>query len=426
MDVYEILVVLSTLIMLSYGLDLIAHKLNFPSVLLLLGAGIGIKLTSNYWGLPIYDFNSIIPILGTIGLILIVFEGALDLEISRKKVKLTLWAFFTALVVLLFTNVVLALLFQIITIESFYQCLLNALPFSVISSAIAIPSVAHLKEHSKEFIIFESSFSDILGIIFFNFFISTSNFEASSFLNLGVDMIFLVVLAVVCSLVLALILSKLKHTVKFFLIISILIFVFAIGKIFHLSTLLIILVFGLMLKNLHKFNFGMFNSVFKYDNYKEDFKNLHMITYESTFLVKTFFFIIFGYIINLNELCDLQVLLNGSLIFIGILFCRFLFLFIFSRERIFPELFIFPRGLITILLYFLLPDELKLPEVNMALLMFVILSTNLTMLIGIFAGAKVPLDKFDSVLIDESFSHGWGDEETQVDTEQEDAEPDGK
>lgn len=400
--------------MLSYVLDLVAHKINFPSVLLLIGTGIIIKLASNKWGFPVYDFSQIIPILGTIGLILIVFEGALDLEISRKKIKLTLWAFFAALGVLVFTNLVIGILFQIVTIQDFYQCLLNALPFSVISSAIAIPSVTKLKEESKEFIIFESSFSDILGIVFFNFFITNTSISFSSVLTLGKDMIVLVILALVCSLVLALILSRLKHTIKFFLIIAILIFVFSLGKIFHLSTLLIILVFGLMLKNIHKFNFGPLNKYLKYEKYDEDFKNMHMITYESTFLVKTFFFLIFGYIINLNELLDWTVFKNGSMIFLGILFCRFVFLYVFARKRIFPELFISPRGLITILLYFMLPEDMKLPEVNMALLMFVILSTNLTMLIGIFAGAKAPIEEFDSVLINESFEMGWGDEKKSV------------
>ena len=97
MNVYEILEVLSLLIILSYILDLIAHKINFPSVLLLIGTGVIIKLVCNYFNFPIYDFSDIIPVLGTIGLILIVFEGALDLEISKKKIRLTLWAFFAAL-----------------------------------------------------------------------------------------------------------------------------------------------------------------------------------------------------------------------------------------------------------------------------------------------------------------------------------------
>ena len=251
-------------------------------------------------------------------------------------------------------------------------------------------------------------------LLFFNFFITNTSISFSSVLTLGKDMIVLVILALVCSLVLALILSRLKHTIKFFLIIAILIFVFSLGKIFHLSTLLIILVFGLMLKNIHKFNFGPLNKYLKYEKYDEDFKNMHMITYESTFLVKTFFFLIFGYIINLNELLDWTVFQNGSMIFLGILFCRFVFLYVFARKRIFPELFISPRGLITILLYFMLPEDMKLPEVNMALLMFVILSTNLTMLIGIFAGAKAPIEEFDSVLINESFEMGWGDEKESV------------
>ena len=33
------------------------------------------------------------------------------------------------------------------------------------------------------------------------------------------------------------------------------------------------------------------------------------------------------------------------------------------------------------------------------------------MLIGIFAGAKAPIEEFDSVLINESFDQSWGEEE---------------
>jgi len=413
MDVYQILTLMSLLVMLSYFLDLVAHKINIPSVMLLVATGIGIRQLCEYFGYPIVNFDKIIPIIGNIGLILIVFEGALDLEVSRKKLPLTAWAFVSALVILIFTNLVLGLIFHLITIQDFYQCVLNALPFSIISSAIAIPSVMKLQQESKEFIIYESSFSDILGIILFNFFIINRDIKIVSFVNLGWNMLLLVFLAVVCSFILVFVLSRLRHKIKFFLIIAILIFVFSLGKVFHLSTLLIILVFGLLLRNLHKFNFGIFNRYLKYDRYDEDFERMHQITYESAFLIKTFFFLIFGYIIDIKELFKWEVLFNGTLLFAGILFCRFLFLFLFSKNKktIFPEVFISPRGLITVLLYFMIPDELKLPEVNMALLMFVVLSTNITMIVGIIAsGGKPTADDFDAVLIEHSFHEPLIDE----------------
>src|SRR5690606_41153731 len=51
--------------------------------------------------------------------------------------------------------------FHYMTGKPWHDCLLNAIPFSVISSAIAIPSVASLTAAKKEFIVYESSFSEI-------------------------------------------------------------------------------------------------------------------------------------------------------------------------------------------------------------------------------------------------------------------------
>ena len=60
MDIYGLLVALSLLVVLSYVLDLIAHKLNFPSVLLLIGAGIVIKQICLYFNLTLFNFDDII------------------------------------------------------------------------------------------------------------------------------------------------------------------------------------------------------------------------------------------------------------------------------------------------------------------------------------------------------------------------------
>ena len=48
---------------------------------------------------------------------------------------------------------------------SLYECS----SLAIISSAIAIPSAQSLDQKSREFIIYESSLSDIIGVIVFNF-----------------------------------------------------------------------------------------------------------------------------------------------------------------------------------------------------------------------------------------------------------------
>ena len=44
---------------------------------------------------------------------------------------------------------------------------LAAMPFAVVSSAVAIPSSAGLADATREFVVYESSLSDILGVLVF-------------------------------------------------------------------------------------------------------------------------------------------------------------------------------------------------------------------------------------------------------------------
>ncbi len=53
--------------------------------------GIVVRVISNAYGIEKLGFlDDLIPVLGTVGLILIVLEGALELEIKREKLFLIL------------------------------------------------------------------------------------------------------------------------------------------------------------------------------------------------------------------------------------------------------------------------------------------------------------------------------------------------
>ncbi|MDO9511856.1 MAG: hypothetical protein Q7J34_08865 [Bacteroidales bacterium] len=383
MSTYTALIALSSLVIFSYLFDLLSKRIRVPSVILLLFSGIGLAQLASYFGLAELNFFQILPALGTVGLILIVFEGSLELKYSRKKNVLIRKAFLSALFILLLTALTVALIMQYLTGADFQACVVNAIPFSIISSAIAIPSAGNIHKDKKEFVVYESSFSDILGIIMFDFAVANSKLAFSSFVVLGSEIITVLLISVLFSLLLLYIMGRLKHHIKFFLIIAILILVYASSHLLHLSPLILVLVFGLFLANAGSIPFGLFQRKFIYPKFKEDFIQLFQLSRESAFLLKTFFFLIFGFGIQLEELGSIDMLIYGSIILGVIYVIRGLYLKFVIRLELIPELFLTPRGLISILLFFSIPANLKIPGVSTALLFFIVLATSVVMTLGL-------------------------------------------
>lgn len=388
MTTYTTLIILSGLVIFSYLFDLVASKTKLPSVLLLLLLGIGLHLLVDKLQLHTFNFLTILPTLGTVGLILIVFEGSLELKYEREKNKLIKGAFLSALFILAVTVSVITFIIYQISSRELYICFSNAIPFSVISSAIAIPSAAALHKKGKEFIIYESSFSDILGIILFNFAITNPHISISSFTVLGLNTVLIIIVSAVSCILLLYLMGKISHHIKFFLILSILIMVYAIGQSYHLSSLILILSFGLFLNNADTIKHAWFRSVFIYKNLSNDLTQLYQLSAESAFIIRTFFFVIFGFTMNIYELNDQVVVGNGLIILASIFFIRFVYLKLFRKENSGAESFIAPRGLISILLYFNLPPALKIPEVGTSFLFVVVLGSSLIMSVGLLLTKK--------------------------------------
>jgi len=286
-----------------------------------------------------------------------------------------------------------AVLHYLLNVE-LLQAVVYAIPLSVMSSAIICPSVTELEEEKKEFMIFESTFSDILGIMLFYFVLSfaESGEISGAAAQFGISLFSTIIVSVVASILLIIFFQNIKAHVKLFLLISILLMLYAIGKLLHLSPLLIILIFGLILKN-HRTVFkgplsGWVNR-FKLDQVGKEF---NIITIETAFLVRTFFFVIFGITISLSSLWNLEVLYISALIVLSIYVVRVIFLLIFAGKNILPQLFIAPRGLITILLFFAIPDSMKLESFNSGILLFVILATSLIMTFALIRNKLTPGD----------------------------------
>lgn len=378
-----IIIIISALVILSYFFNLLSRALNIPSVLLLLVTGIGIRYLAAEYGWPEQDVARPVKILGAIGLIMIVLEAALDLKLSRSRVPLIRNALFAALFISLISAFAIAALVAGWMGERFENSLIFAIPLSIVSSAIAIPSAEHLPELKREFVVYESSLSDIIGILLFNYMVMEGVLNLySSGMFVG-KLLLAIVISAVASLLLTFLLARMQVSIKFFLLFAVLLLLFASGEMVHLPSLLIILVFGMLINN-HGLVFrGPLKRWVDKGTVEELLVLLKSITAETSFLIRTFFFVLFGYSMNLALLREGKVLLVGSLIIGVLLLVRFLYLRLVLKTNLFPELFIMPRGLVTILLFYSIPPARQLGSLNEGILFFVVLATGLLMMIGL-------------------------------------------
>ncbi|HEY1038073.1 MAG TPA: cation:proton antiporter, partial [Bacteroidia bacterium] len=143
-----IIITLCLLILTAYLFDLTSSKTKIPSVILLLTLGWVLHWFSNYFALGIPDLAPALPVLGTLGLILIVMEGSLELEFNRSKSKLLIKAFLMSFLPMFILALGLSIILYYFGFPSIKQNLINVIPLCVISSAIAIPSVRSLTRYN--------------------------------------------------------------------------------------------------------------------------------------------------------------------------------------------------------------------------------------------------------------------------------------
>ncbi|MFH0999965.1 MAG: cation:proton antiporter [Bacteroidota bacterium] len=390
---YFLLIFFSSLIILSYVFNLIAQKIKVPSVLLLLATGISIRLLIPDIGDAIQNLGTVLSLVGTLGLILIVLEGSLDLEFSKQKLPLIGSSFFAAIIILLLTNFLVAtVIYKLVPGISFKASFVNAIPLSIISSAIAIPSVEQIGKNKREFIVYESIFSDVFGILIFNFVVFTENIAPSSFGFLFVDLAIVALIGFIFTALLLYFISKNQLKIRFFILIAVLILLYTSGKVLHFSSLLIIFIFGIILNNTQYIPIRWITKFIRIEVLRENIEQFKMITVESAFLIRTIFFFIFGYSLLITNLFDQTLILTGSLILFILYGIRFLYLRFLVRANLFPELFIAPRGLITIILYYSIPDEYSIGLISEGLLFYIILMSSLIMMVGLMLKSETEVD----------------------------------
>ncbi|MCO6499008.1 MAG: cation:proton antiporter [Vicingus serpentipes] len=386
---YLIIIIFAALIVFSYLFTQISKFTKIPSVIFLIATGVAIQFGVKSMGIEIPDLSQPLRLLGVVGLMMIVLEGALDIKIHRNKLKTILAAFATSVLILGITNsLIAAILLYFNGNIVFLDAFLYAIPLSVVSSAIVIPSVHTLIPAKKEFMILEATLSDIFGIMLFSFWIKEPAVGQTYFESISWNILISVGVSLLLSYILVYVFHKIKTEIKFFLFLAILALLFSIGEYFHYSALIIILIFGVILNNTHAFFRGFLKKIINQEKIKEIRHEFVIITNETSFLIRTFFFVVFGLTMNLDGLLNPQAIIIAVAVMAVIYFTRVLNLKVFIKSTIFPQMLIAPRGLVTILLFNKIVEHFGVVPFDEAILALVIIGTNLMMMMGLIASGS--------------------------------------
>ena len=394
---YIAIIGISLIIILSYFFNVISQKTNVPSVLMLIVLGILIKQGMNFMGISAgKQLFNLLELLGIVGLIMIVLEAALDLHLTKEKWPIIWKSFSVALISLMLSAAGIAYIINAFIFDDFFTCIIYAVPLSIMSSAIIIPSVGGLGEEKKEFMVYEGTYSDILGIMVFYFLIGNAGADNAQLVVWDVvsNISITIILSVIISYSLVLIFQKMNSQVKLFLLISVLLILYSVGKLFHLSSLLIILIFGLVLNN-HKIFFkGVLKKWLEPKKVKGILHDFHLVTMETAFVVRTFFFVLFGITITLASLLNLEVALISVGILAVLYIVRILVIKLFVQKDIIPQIWLAPRGLITILLFFAIPAEYQTDTFDSGILLYTIIISCIIMAASLVANGKkvIPIE----------------------------------
>ena len=375
---YPAILSASLFLLIVFGVERACRRWGLPSVIVLVASGLIARPVLDSIGVQLSWAGTLVPIVGTVGLVLIVLEGALDIELKRERIRLIGATLTLAAVGFVACVAAFAGLARLGLDLSPVQAILLATPFAVISSAVAIPSSDFLPPKRREFVVYESSMSDIIGVlVFFSLLGSDGSVKGALLALLGGGLASLL-LSLLCAVALMLLLLRVEGHIRFVPVLAGLFALYAMGKLLHLSPLIMVLFFGLLLnKPSLVTRFRPFHGWVDadYDDTLSEFKTLVV---ELTFVVRGFFFVLLGYWTDLSDLASPWAWLAAALVLLVIFASRYALLRMTLRAATGPLLWIAPRGLITVLLFLAARESLAIPAyLNGAVILVVLGSSSL-------------------------------------------------
>src|SRR5690606_32204971 len=126
--------------------------------------------------------------------------------------------------------------------------------------------------------------------------------------HFGLQLLLILVVSFVATLLLSYLLNRIHHPIKFTPIILLVILIYGVSKYYELPAMLFILFFGLFLGHLDSYRHIRWIQRLNPDNLAHETHKLKDITTEATFLIRSLFFLLFGYLVNDNDLLNTSTL----------------------------------------------------------------------------------------------------------------------
>lgn len=371
------ILVASGMLLLAYAVEHFGRHFRLPSVVLLIVTGLVARQVLQAADLHYHTMvEPMVPILGTLGLILIVLEGALDLSVTRERRGLIITAAAASLLGFLASLGAFVLMFGYLLDFPYSTAMLVAIPFAVISSAVAIPSAAGLPAAPREFVVYESSLSDILGVLVFYAWLSADGSLGGFAADLLGGGAISLVAALLAALALFFFINQIVGHVRFLPLLAGLVFLYAIGKALHLSPLIVVLVCGLIINNPHLVTWHAKLRDIKNEGYEETLREFKGLVAELTFATKSFFFLLLGYWTDVTSMLSIEAWLIAIAGIAFVLASRGLILTVLRQRAIAQLVWIAPRGLITVLLFLSARETGSLGAFPFGAVMLVVLITS--------------------------------------------------
>lgn len=303
MDAFIILIVLSFIILLGAFGELFFRKTGIPDVLWLMTFGIIIGFFFNFANSSV--MNSVLPIFVVLTLIIILFDGGLNLKlgslVKNSIPGVSLATVYLILSILFITG--LTYLLHVVGILPNWNLWSGIVLGAILggtSSVIVIPLVvlAGLEEKIQEILSVESAFNDALCIVVvFTLLDYLQNAGQSSlgiiFKNIAASFAIGIVLGIVIGLVWLYVLKKFsseKTTEQYFYVFSLalLILLYVFTEYLGGSSAIAIFIFGLIMGSSE-----LINRIFNIELYVIS-EDIHLINRQIAFLIKSFFFVLIG------------------------------------------------------------------------------------------------------------------------------------
>ena len=393
MNLTSLFGLLGGLLVLAFGANRLFRWTRIPDVVVLMATGVLIGPVLGWARAE--QFKDVTHAFGTLALILILFEGGLDLNI-RETLSHFSGGFLFGILAYGLTTVSAGLIASASLRISLRDGMLAGAVVGCTSSTIVLPVLQQWRAEKavKIILLLESTLGDILGVLTVGFLIRSHQAGSSAVGDFLTGFFSQVAISLAVSFLIGFGWSRLLPYLseqKFWQVLtfSMVLLLYAGTERLHGSGLLAVLGFGLAISNLSGGRGSLVSTVFEFSQTgseaHEQILNFHA---ELSFLVRTFFFVLIGAVVELSGLRPIWPLLLGlmGVIFlarwVSIQLCRWSWreLGPSDREKI---LWMLPRGLITIVL------AIEIVEVRGASMAFlspmsfaVILMTNLILVFG--------------------------------------------